>query len=453
MAENERRRALIAGAQKEADDAEATRVADAAAVQAAEGTVQRCEDRLSQVRAALGKVAGQLYQGTGYQDLRQYGVNGQLDQARTLALDVAAAEAGLAEAEAALTAAQRRLAASTGAATAAKEKLERTKKENPDLPPTPPPAPGPVPLATAEGTGCQAAVPGLTDVQAANAATIVQVGRQMGIPERGLVIGVATAIQESSLRNLANETYPESLALTREGTGADHDSLGLFQQRPATGWGAPADVMRPEYAAGQFYQALLRVPGWQDLPLSQAAQAVQRSAFPDAYGKHETQARQAVSVLVTVSCVPPGWVVPVGAPVVSGFHTHERPGHHGVDLGAARGAPVLAAASGTVLAVVCNASTGNCDVDGSPAVSGCGWYVDIEHGAGLVTRYCHLGRRPVVRPGDQVGAGQQLGVVGSSGNSSGPHLHFEVRLDGAPLDPVAWMRGRGAPLGDDPKGG
>jgi len=88
-----------------------------------------------------------------------------------------------------------------------------------------------------------------------------------------------------------------------------------------------------------------------------------------------------------------------------------------------------------------------CDRDGSPAVRGCGWYVDLAHPGAVTTRYCHFGSRPPVREGQPVVAGQVIGRVGSSGNSSGPHLHFEVHVDGQPVDPVEFMRRHGAPLG------
>ena len=140
--------------------------------------------------------------------------------------------------------------------------------------------------------------------------------------------------------------------------------------------------------------------------------------------------------------------------MVSGFRTPGRPTHNGVDLGAARGTPVRAASPGTVLTVRCNVvpAAHGCDVDGSVQIGGCGWYVDIGHAGGVITRYCHLGQRPFVLPGQQVLAGTPIGRVGSSGNSSGPHLHYEVHLshDQSPagaVDPVPFMRGVGAPLG------
>jgi hypothetical protein len=92
------------------------------------------------------------------------------------------------------------------------------------------------------------------------------------VPERGQWVALATALQESGLRNL---DY------------GDRDSLGLFQQRPSQGWGSPAQVRDPRYAATQFYERLVEVPGWAEMPLWKAAQTVQRSAFPLAYAKWE----------------------------------------------------------------------------------------------------------------------------------------------------------------------
>lgn len=135
----------------------------------------------------------------------------------------------------------------------------------------------------AGGTGAT----GYSREQMNNAATIVAAGKQLGVPEYGWVIALATAIQESGLRNL---TY------------GDRDSLGLFQQRPSQGWGSPAQVLDPAYAATRFYQHLLAVPNWQQMALTDAAQAVQYSGFPDAYTRHEGDARQIVGALSGVAC-------------------------------------------------------------------------------------------------------------------------------------------------------
>lgn len=104
----------------------------------------------------------------------------------------------------------------------------------------------------------------------ANAATIAAVGIRRKVPERAVVVALATAMQESKLHNL---------------TGGDRDSVGLFQQRPSQGWGTAKQISDPRYAAGKFYGALAHVRGWEKMTITQAAQAVQRSALPDAYAK------------------------------------------------------------------------------------------------------------------------------------------------------------------------
>jgi hypothetical protein len=111
--------------------------------------------------------------------------------------------------------------------------------------------------------------------QAANAATIAVVGTSNGMPERAVTIALATALQESGLHNLDH---------------GDRDSLGLFQQRPSQGWGSAEQIMDPAYAAARFYEHLGQVPGYSRLPLTVAAQRVQRSGFPQAYAKHEPDA-------------------------------------------------------------------------------------------------------------------------------------------------------------------
>ncbi|CAL9469138.1 heavy metal transporter [Streptomyces collinus] len=114
-----------------------------------------------------------------------------------------------------------------------------------------------------------------TPEQAVNAATITAVGTARGLPERAVTIALATALQESALRNIKH---------------GDRDSLGLFQQRPSQGWGTPKEIMDPTYSAGEFYDHLVKVPGYTRLPLTVAAQRVQRSGFPQAYAKHEPDA-------------------------------------------------------------------------------------------------------------------------------------------------------------------
>ncbi|MFJ2877354.1 C40 family peptidase [Streptomyces sp. NPDC086796] len=129
-------------------------------------------------------------------------------------------------------------------------------------------------------------VPGLDDPaeQIPNAKTIQATGVAMKVPARGQVVALATALQESGLRNL---DY------------GDRDSLGLFQQRPSQGWGTARQVRDPVHAATRFYEALLKVPGWQSMTVTQAAQAVQKSGFPDAYAKWEPLATALQKAIAT----------------------------------------------------------------------------------------------------------------------------------------------------------
>ncbi|MFY1693604.1 peptidase M23 [Plantactinospora sp. WMMB782] len=141
-------------------------------------------------------------------------------------------------------------------------------------------------------------VAGLSEVQMDNARAIVRTGRDMGISRRGLIIGVATAMQESTLLNRASEVLPESKRYRHQGTGWDHDSVGLFQQRTSSGWGPVNRLMDPAYASARFFEALRQVPGWERMRLTEAAQAVQYSAYPEHYAKHEGQATRVVDALV-----------------------------------------------------------------------------------------------------------------------------------------------------------
>lgn len=121
-----------------------------------------------------------------------------------------------------------------------------------------------------------------TPEQAVNAAAITAVGTARALPERAVTIALATALQESALRNLDH---------------GDRDSLGLFQQRPSQGWGTPEEIMDPAYSASMFYDQLVDVPGYTGLPLTDAAQRVQRSGFPHAYAKHEPDAELLAAAL------------------------------------------------------------------------------------------------------------------------------------------------------------
>ena len=150
-----------------------------------------------------------------------------------------------------------------------------------------------VPLATAECTLPETSVT-LTKEQVQNARTIAAVAQERGLPERAVVIALATAQQESRLRNL---DY------------GDRDSLGLFQQRPSQGWGTEAQVQDPVYAAGKFYDGLVEVPGWETGRLTEIAQSVQRSGFPEAYEQWSEMAQAWAPAILSgqpelISCSP-----------------------------------------------------------------------------------------------------------------------------------------------------
>lgn len=112
--------------------------------------------------------------------------------------------------------------------------------------------------------------------QAANTTTIAAVGKRMGMPDHAVTVALAAALQESRLRNLAY---------------GDRDSRGVFQQRPSQGWGTPTEVMTPRHAAAAFFEHLKLIGGWESLAVNDAAQRVQRSGSPAAYGRWESEAR------------------------------------------------------------------------------------------------------------------------------------------------------------------
>jgi len=116
----------------------------------------------------------------------------------------------------------------------------------------------------------------LDRAQAANAAIIAAAAGTVGLPHHAVTIGIAAALQESRLHNLAY---------------GDRDSLGLFQQRPSQGWGTPAQILDPRFAAESFFRALARIDGWPDMTVTDAAQHVQHSAQPTAYAAWEHEAR------------------------------------------------------------------------------------------------------------------------------------------------------------------
>lgn len=152
---------------------------------------------------------------------------------------------------------------------------------------------GPLP----DPEGCEVSVGGVEVVldteQAENATTIAAIGVRRGLPARAVSIAIATAFQESKLRNI---------------THGDRDSIGLFQQRPSQGWGTQEQIMDPFYSTNKFFDELVKIDGYTEMRITEAAQEVQRSAYPEAYEQHAEGARALASALTgfssaKVSCV------------------------------------------------------------------------------------------------------------------------------------------------------
>lgn len=312
----------------------------------------------------------------------------------------------------------------------------------------------------------------LNHQQLTHAATIIDAGNQIdGVGRDGIQIALMAALTESTLRMLSNTSaYPESEDFPNDGDGSDNDSLGLFQMRPASGWGSVPELMDPEYQTAAFYggpsgpnvgspRGLLDIPGWEEMSPGEAAQAVEVSEYPDRY---ENNAPVAVTILDSLTGTGSGGTVavsPVAAvgdaptdgstrvvfPLPEGtwvatspfgprVHpiTGEESFHTGSDFAAPDGTPILAAASGTVTVAEYS--------------GGYGGLVVIEHridGQTIATAYAHSWEDGIhVTVGDEVQAGQHIADVGSSGMSTGAHLHFEVRqggTDGEYIDPAKWL--------------
>jgi hypothetical protein len=323
-------------------------------------------------------------------------------------------------------------------------------------------------------------VAGFTGAQLSNAAVIINLAAERGLGDRGARIGLITAIQESGLRNLANAgqfTYPAggsrvmtpaqwdvvreqvTLSLTMPNDGiapGDWDSIGLFQGRLSAGWGGDetvqeqvANLLDPAYTAGRFYDTLTQVDGWQTMEPTLAAQAVQRSAFPTAYARHWDASGELFQALTgaTLQCQTDsgepislyGWTRPIvnyvrlSSPYGMRMHPilHVWRMHNGQDFSAPAGTPIYAAADGTVV------KAGRAGL-----LSDLNWVV-IDHGGGVQTYYLHSETDGIlVHVGDEVTAGRTIALVGSSGQSTAPHLHFEVRVNGIPTEPMAYLASR-----------
>lgn len=310
--------------------------------------------------------------------------------------------------------------------------------------------------------------------QLTHAATIITTGASIpGVGQAGVRIALMAALTESRLLMLANTgAYPESGSFPNDGDASDHDSLGLFQMRPAAGWGTVAELMNPTYQAQAFYggedgpnypspRGLLDIPGWQQMDPGSAAQAVEVSAYPDRYRNWQPVAE---AILTTLTKPASGGgnggsgVVPetsrVVFPLPEGSYTStdsfgwrtdpftgERSFHSGSDLAAPDGTPIHAVADGRVTVAEFSA--------------GWGGLIVIEHtvgGARVASYYVHMWQDGIyVTAGETVAAGQHIADVGSSGRSTGPHLHLEIHPGGQgqpPVNAVEWLTQHGAVASD-----
>jgi len=335
----------------------------------------------------------------------------------------------------------------------------------------------------------------------ANARAIIAAGKAAGVPTRGLIVAIATALQESRLDNL---NY------------GDRDSQGLFQQRPSQGWGTVEQVTTPDFAARAFFGGpnsphfnpatgkaspggLLEIAGWEQMPITVAAQRVQRSGFPDAYAKHETRATTIVNALEgttapgTTTPTQPGtnpgttpgggavftadefrtagvdidsfcaanfelastgttpttptdptvtipageWTTPLKSRVNSEFGMRLHPVFHDWRM---HNGTDMRAATGTPLVAATNGI-----VKKVSWMAGGGLVVILTHADGIETWYLHLSQA-VVKPGDVVEGGQLIALSGSSGVGTSAHFHFETHVGGQPVNPVPFMAQRGVDL-------
>ncbi|MGO2015764.1 MAG: M23 family metallopeptidase [Brevibacterium aurantiacum] len=320
----------------------------------------------------------------------------------------------------------------------------------------------------------------LNKTQLERAAAIITGGSEIeGVTENGVIIALMAALTESTLRQLANSSaYPESTDYPNDGDAADHDSLGLFQMRPQSGWGSVEELMDVDYQVRAFFggedgpnhpspRGVLDIPGWEDMDRGEAAQSVEVSAYPDRYTNWEPVAEKVLDTLTENARDGGGgggerepevpetgqlvFPLPEGTYTrTSGFGprtdpiTGESRLHGGVDYAAPDGTPILALADGLV--VTAHMSGGSSGT------------IIIEHtidGESVATMYVHMWEHGIhVQPGDRVQAGDHIGDVGSSGHSTGPHLHLQVHPGGAqaePIDPEPWLADHDLESGEAPE--
>ena len=299
----------------------------------------------------------------------------------------------------------------------------------------------------AAGSGFSTCTAGYTPSKRVPNPSVVRItynaGRQLNVSNRVMLAGFEAMLVESNGRMYANVNVPASFRFPHDAVGSDHLSVNQFQQQfgPGFTWNATiADAMNPDRAARSFFNAAIAVEkrGFFGSP-GQLADEVQRSAFPSRYDAREVQAR-ALLVKTRSACLAPGasgaWVSPI-AGFVDPNQNYGQTGPHwithhtGEDYPVPSGTQVHAASSGRVIFAGWNKYYG--------------WFIKIDHGNGIETWYAHNSHL-FVKVGDTVGAGNRISLSGATGNVTGPHVHFEVRINGVDTNPDTFLRKHGVSI-------
>jgi hypothetical protein len=287
----------------------------------------------------------------------------------------------------------------------------------------------------------------------------------------GSICPQITAPMIAAQIDLESSWDADAVAHNPPDNGGDAIGITQFQRGTWATWGddydqngrnAPEDPQDAIYAMGQLMCDLV---AWADrnlgtgllagdpIDIAWAGYFCGRGCVLDAGGvsaaglahDYPQQVRSRIGKYTLAAPGSGTWRLPLPADsyhLVSRFRPPSRPSHDGIDLAAPTGTPIYAAAAGVVLAAGCDSPY--CDRPGNPNLSGCGLLINVNHGGGLATRYCHAVRLAVTA-GARVQAGQLIAWVGSTGHSSGPHLHFEVHREAPPLtennaiEPLSYM--------------
>jgi murein DD-endopeptidase MepM/ murein hydrolase activator NlpD len=306
----------------------------------------------------------------------------------------------------------------------------------------------------------QTEIAGYGHEQLVNAANVMKAGADQGLNVRDQTIGVMTAMGESSLRNIDYGDWETGGVTNPDGTRTT--SIGLFQQQD--GWGTREERLDPYISSTKFFQAMVaKVPDRESLEPTIVAHRTQVNADPYHYTQFWDGAVQIVEGLsgkttglnpgdgsasggkcesgVPGSVNAQGWASPGAGPITDPYGMRLHPIdnvwrlHAGTDLaGGGCDGPIWAAQAGVV-------TFRGFDSGGNGVIA-------IDHGGGVTTRYLHMyDSGMLVQVGDKVTGGQQIARVGSSGQSTGCHLHFEVQVNGENIDPAPFMAEVGIQLG------